>query len=317
MRSGTTLTFDGCRIACWAAEGLSDRLGDLASIRPMGADQSNSSVVIDEAVALKLYRRIEPGVSPELEILRFLTERGFEHVAALEGYVAYEGRPLETTLALLQRFVPSRGDGWQLALDTIASDPNWLPGAGGAARRGDRAPAQHAGLRSCRPALRARGAELGVAVAPLGLRRRGDRARVLDPPGDRAARADRRARRGGARPAAPAHAHRQRREDRAHARRLPPRPGAAHGRRRLADPRLRGRAGAQRSRAPAQALAAPRRRRDAALVRVRSVGLEAAARGRAAGGLGGELPHELPRRLHHAPRIRRSCRPGSRRSSGC
>jgi trehalose synthase-fused probable maltokinase len=66
-------------------------------------------------------------VNPELELLRFLTAKGFEHIAALEGYVAYEGRPLETTLAILQRFIPSDGDGWVLALDTIASEPEWLP----------------------------------------------------------------------------------------------------------------------------------------------------------------------------------------------
>ena len=123
MRSGTTLHADDSRITFWGADGLSDRMGELDSIRPMGTDQSNSSVVIDETVALKLYRRIEPGVNPELEILRFLTERQFPHVAALDGYVAYEGRPLETTFALLQRYVPSRGDGWQLALNTIESDP--------------------------------------------------------------------------------------------------------------------------------------------------------------------------------------------------
>jgi maltokinase len=127
MRSGTTLHFGDSRMTFWGANGLADRTGELGSIRPMGIDQSNSSVIIDESVALKFFRRIEPGVNPELEILRFLTEREFPHVAALEGYVAYEGRPLETTLALLQRYVPSRGDAWQLALDTIESDPNWLP----------------------------------------------------------------------------------------------------------------------------------------------------------------------------------------------
>jgi trehalose synthase-fused probable maltokinase len=127
MRSGTTLHFGDSRIVFWGANGLADRTGELSSIRPMGTEQSNSSVVIDDTVALKLYRRIEPGVNPELEILRFLTERDFPHVAVLEGYIAYEGRPLETTLALLQRYVPSHGDGWQLALDTIESDPNWLP----------------------------------------------------------------------------------------------------------------------------------------------------------------------------------------------
>ena len=127
MRSNASLRLEDARITFWGAEGLADRAGELGSIRPMGAEQTNTSVVLDEALALKLYRRIEPGVNPELEILRFLTERRFQHVAALEGFASYEGRPLETTLAILQRFVPSRGDGWQLALDTLESDPNWLP----------------------------------------------------------------------------------------------------------------------------------------------------------------------------------------------
>jgi maltokinase len=107
---------------------LRDSLGERSETRPMGAEQSNTSVVIDERLALKVYRRIEAGMNPELEILRFLTERGFEHIAALEGYISYEGRPLEATLAILQRFVASNGDGWELALDTLASDPGWLPG---------------------------------------------------------------------------------------------------------------------------------------------------------------------------------------------
>lgn len=106
---------------------LRGSLGDSSEIRPMGAEQSNSSLVIDERLALKLYRRVEAGMNPELEILRFLTERGFEHVAALEGYISYEGRPLEATLAILQQFIPSKGDGWELALDTLGSDPGWLP----------------------------------------------------------------------------------------------------------------------------------------------------------------------------------------------
>ena len=96
-------------------------------IRPMGTEQSNSSLVLDERLTLKLYRRIEPGMNPELELLRFLTDRRFPHVATLEGYVSYEGRPLEATLAILQRFVPSRGDGWEVALDTLDSEPGWLP----------------------------------------------------------------------------------------------------------------------------------------------------------------------------------------------
>jgi hypothetical protein len=79
---------------------LRDSLGEHSDVRPMGAEQSNTSAVIDERLALKVYRRIEAGMNPELEILRFLTERGFEHIAALEGYISYEGRPLEATLAI-------------------------------------------------------------------------------------------------------------------------------------------------------------------------------------------------------------------------
>ncbi len=108
--------------------GSGDLPAEIESMRPMGAEQSNSSVVLDERLALKLYRRIEPGLNPELEILRFLTERSFEHIAALEGYVSYQGRPLDATLAIVQRFIPSRGDGWKLALETLGSEPDWLPG---------------------------------------------------------------------------------------------------------------------------------------------------------------------------------------------
>ncbi len=101
---------------------------EIGSARPMGAEQSNSSLVLDERYVLKLYRRIAPGMNPELEVLRFLTERGFEHTPALEGYIAYEGRPLEATLATVQEFVPAKGDGWELALDTLeGGEPDWLP----------------------------------------------------------------------------------------------------------------------------------------------------------------------------------------------
>jgi len=101
---------------------------ELDEVRPMGAEQSNSSLVVDERLVLKLYRRIAPGMNPELEVLRFLTERGFEHTAALLGYISYEGRPLEATLAIVQEFVPAEGDGWELALDTLArGEPDWLP----------------------------------------------------------------------------------------------------------------------------------------------------------------------------------------------
>jgi maltokinase len=127
MRRDTSLQLDDATIRFRGGDRIEQLTSGLDDIRPMGAEQSNSSLVLDESLALKLYRRIEAGVNPELELLRFLTERDFEYIAPLAGYVAYEGRPLETTLAILQDFVPSRGDGWHVALETLGSDPDWLP----------------------------------------------------------------------------------------------------------------------------------------------------------------------------------------------
>jgi maltokinase len=96
---------------------------EVTEARPVGGEQSNSSVVFDEELILKVYRRLEPGINPELEMLRFLTERGFPNVAALGGWYAYVGRPLEATLGILQRYVPAGVDGWELAVDELAHAP--------------------------------------------------------------------------------------------------------------------------------------------------------------------------------------------------
>jgi maltokinase len=97
--------------------------GPSAVVRPMGAEQSNSSLVFDEALALKLYRRVEAGVNPELELLRFLTDRGFDSVPELAGWYEYTGRLMEATLGVMQEFLPGARDGWELALEELGSDP--------------------------------------------------------------------------------------------------------------------------------------------------------------------------------------------------
>jgi maltokinase len=91
--------------------------------RPLGAEQSNSSVVFGEELVLKAYRRLEPGVNPELELLRFLTERDFPNVARLVGWYAYTGRLMDATLGILQEYVPGESDGWTFALDSLEDDP--------------------------------------------------------------------------------------------------------------------------------------------------------------------------------------------------
>ncbi len=103
-----------------AGEGLG---AEVAKVRPMGAEQSNSSVVLDERLVLKAYRRLGAGPNPELEILRFLTERDFPHVAALRGWYGHSGRLIDATLGIVQDFLAGATDGWDLALADLREDP--------------------------------------------------------------------------------------------------------------------------------------------------------------------------------------------------
>ena len=87
----------------------------------MKAEQSNTSIVYDNTFILKLFRRVAPGVNPDWEIGRFLTEKAaFPHTPSVAG--AFEYRPKHgepVTVAILQRFVPNQGDAWQYTLDTL------------------------------------------------------------------------------------------------------------------------------------------------------------------------------------------------------
>ncbi len=96
---------------------------DLAAqeVRRLGGEQSNSSAVIGEEMILKVFRRLQVGRHPELEIGRYLTEvAGFENVPQLQGAVESEGPDGEVTaLAVLQKFVRNLGDGWAVAIDHV------------------------------------------------------------------------------------------------------------------------------------------------------------------------------------------------------
>jgi trehalose synthase-fused probable maltokinase len=103
----------------WTGEPLDD-----APVRIMGAEQSNTSIVIDESVVLKLFRRLEAGDNPELEMGRFLTEHGFQNVPALRGWYAMEGDVLDATLGVAQELIKDGRDGWEMVLDALAEDPD-------------------------------------------------------------------------------------------------------------------------------------------------------------------------------------------------
>lgn len=86
------------------------------------AEQSNSSIVYGKKLVLKLFRRLEEGISPDLEIGRFLTEKAFfPNTPAVAGYLEYVDRDNRLhSLGILQAFVENQGDAWQFTLDSLS-----------------------------------------------------------------------------------------------------------------------------------------------------------------------------------------------------
>jgi trehalose synthase-fused probable maltokinase len=84
-----------------------------SSVRPMGVEQTHSSLVLDEATVLKLYRNIEAGTNPDVELCRFLTLRTtFADVPRYLGSLHHLAGDDSRCLAVLQQYVPNQGDGW-------------------------------------------------------------------------------------------------------------------------------------------------------------------------------------------------------------
>ena len=79
-------------------------------------EQSNSSVAFGDDSLLKLFRRIHPGRNPDIEIHRALTEAGSTDVASLYGWVETVGEVDVWDLGMLQQFLRTASDGWDLAL---------------------------------------------------------------------------------------------------------------------------------------------------------------------------------------------------------
>jgi len=84
--------------------------------RLLGAEQSNSSLVFANRLILKLFRLLEPGENPELEVTRALAGAGFTACAAPLGWI--EG--LGSTIGILQPFYAGSVDGWTLATERVA-----------------------------------------------------------------------------------------------------------------------------------------------------------------------------------------------------
>ncbi|MEJ6020059.1 maltokinase N-terminal cap-like domain-containing protein [Corynebacterium sp. H113] len=91
--------------------------------RPMGVEQSNTSVIFDDAVMCKFFRRLHPGTNADVELLAALSTSNCESVPHLFGWIELEiGDDSNTdtyTTAMLQSFLPNSADGWAMALTSV------------------------------------------------------------------------------------------------------------------------------------------------------------------------------------------------------
>ena len=95
------------------------KIAERGAGRVLGVEQSNTSVSWGERSILKLFRRVLPGLNPDLEVHRALRSVDSNEVAALQGAVegTFDGEPF--TLAMLQDFAANSADGWSMALASV------------------------------------------------------------------------------------------------------------------------------------------------------------------------------------------------------
>jgi maltose alpha-D-glucosyltransferase / alpha-amylase len=135
-------------------------------VRPLAVEQSNSSVLIDDYLVLKLYRHLVPGIHPEIEMGRFLTETArFDRAPALLGAIELiDAKGKSTALASMHAFVRNQGDGWshvQSYLERYLDEVSVLPAEEVAAQ-----PEPHAAELAMIRVLGTRTAELHRALCP-------------------------------------------------------------------------------------------------------------------------------------------------------
>jgi maltokinase len=83
------------------------------------AEQSNTSLVYGDSAIMKVFRRLEPGINPDIEIHAALGRLGDRHVARLLGHAGVQLQGEHWSLAMMQEFLKTATDGWQLATASV------------------------------------------------------------------------------------------------------------------------------------------------------------------------------------------------------
>ena len=102
-------------------------------VRAVETEQSNSTTLVDNQYVVKLYRKLEAGINPEIEMGRFLTEvAGFANTPALLGSVELIEGEKQSAIAIVHAFVQNQGDAWTVTsayLDRFVDEQRLLSGS--------------------------------------------------------------------------------------------------------------------------------------------------------------------------------------------
>ncbi len=114
LRETLTVEENGLRLEFRPTSRLSDKpLKPPAHVRTVRSEQSNSMALVDNDYVVKVYRKLETGLNPEIEIGRFLTEvAGFANTPALLGSVELVEGDTKSAIAVVHAYVANQGDAW-------------------------------------------------------------------------------------------------------------------------------------------------------------------------------------------------------------
>ncbi len=87
--------------------------------RPLSGEQSNTSIVYGDQYILKLFRKLQLGLSPDLEVHRALRSVGCKHIAAPYGAIETEVDGEPVSLGILQQYFANCADGWAMATTSV------------------------------------------------------------------------------------------------------------------------------------------------------------------------------------------------------
>jgi maltose alpha-D-glucosyltransferase/alpha-amylase len=131
LRDGVTVEHESSRLEYRSTAKFPATSAPFEHIRAVETEQSNSTALVDHEFVVKVYRKLQSGINPEIEVGRFLTEAGFANTPALLGSVELIEGEQRSAIAIVHQFVANQGDAWTVTaayIDRFVDEQRLLTG---------------------------------------------------------------------------------------------------------------------------------------------------------------------------------------------